>query len=239
MKLTGSACSPAGRWNAARHGADGPVTIRLDDGVSLVGDELLVASGRAFNTDDIGLEHVGLEPGGPLEVDDQFRVRSVGGAWLYAAGDVNGRALHTHHGKYQARLVGDIIAGRQRSAWADHTTVPQVMFTDPEVAAVGLTEQQAGEAGLDVKTVSYDIGSVAGGALLGGDVGGRAQLVIDQARRVVVGATFVGPNVGDMLHAATIAIVGKVPIETLWHAVPAFPTVSEMWLRLLEADRGL
>ncbi|MBA3719990.1 MAG: pyridine nucleotide-disulfide oxidoreductase, partial [Nocardioidaceae bacterium] len=131
----------------------------------------------------------------------------------------------------------DVIAGKEQSAWADHTAVPQVMFTDPELAAVGLSEQQAREAGIDVKTVSYEIGSVAGGALLGAQ--GRAQLVIDQSERVVVGATFVGPNVGEMLHAATIAVVGKVPIATLWHAVPAFPTVSEVWLRLLEADRGV
>ncbi len=225
--------------HASRDGEDGPVTVRLDDGSTLVGDELLVAAGRAFNTDDLGLQTVGIEPGGPLHVDDQLRVTSVGGEWLYAAGDVNGRALLTHQGKYQARLVGDLVAGRPRVAWADHAAVPQVMFTDPELAAVGLTEQQARDAGLDVKTVSYGIGSVAGGALLGDDVGGRAQLVIDQSERVVVGATFVGPQVGELLHAATIAIVGSVPLDTLWHAVPAFPTVSEIWLRLLEADRGL
>ncbi len=225
--------------HVARQGEDGPVTVRLDDGTSLGGDELLVAAGRTFNTDDLGLESIGLDPGGPLKVDDQLRVSSVGGEWLYAAGDVNGRALLTHQGKYQARLVGDIIAGKQRSAWADHSAVPQVMFTDPELAAVGRTEQQARDAGIDVKTVSYEIGSVAGGALLGNGIRGRAQLVIDQTERVIVGATFVGPHVGEMLHAATIAIVGRVPLDTLWHAVPAFPTVSEVWLRLLEADRGL
>ncbi|MDP9417107.1 MAG: NAD(P)/FAD-dependent oxidoreductase [Actinomycetota bacterium] len=225
--------------HAARNGLDGPVTIRLDDGIELVGDELLVAAGRTFNSDDIGLESVGVEPRGPVQVDDKLRVTAVDGDWLYAAGDINGRALLTHQGKYQARLVGDIIAGRQRSAWADHTAVPQVMFTDPELAAVGLTEQQARDAGIDVRTVSYGIGSVAGGALLGNDVQGKAQLVIDQQKRVVVGATFVGPNVAEMLHAATIAVAGKVPIDTLWHAVPAFPTVSEVWLRLLEADREL
>jgi pyruvate/2-oxoglutarate dehydrogenase complex dihydrolipoamide dehydrogenase (E3) component len=223
--------------HASRDGQDGPVTLRLDDGTELVGDELLVAAGRSFNTDDIGLETVGLEPGGPIEVDDQLRATGVEGDWLFAAGDVNGRALLTHQGKYQARFVGDILAGKQRSAWADHTAVPQVMFTDPELAAVGLSEKQARDAGIDVKTVSYELGSVAGGALLA--VQGRASLVIDQSERVVVGATFVGPNVGEMLHAATIAVVGKVPIDTLWHAVPAFPTVSEVWLRLLEADRGL
>jgi pyruvate/2-oxoglutarate dehydrogenase complex dihydrolipoamide dehydrogenase (E3) component len=232
--LTGSRAS-----SAARSGADGPVSLTLDDGTTLTGDELLVAAGRTFNTDDIGLESVGLTPHGPLEVDDQLRVTAVTGGWLYAAGDVNGRALLTHQGKYQARLVGDIIAGKDRSAWADHAAVPQVVFTDPEIAAVGLTEQQARDRGLDVKVVTFGTGSVAGGALVAADPRGKAQLVIDQARRVVVGATFVGPQVGEMLHAATIAIVGAVPIDTLWHAVPAFPTVSEVWLRLLEADRGL
>lgn len=200
---------------------------------------MLVAVGRRARTDDIGLETVGLKPGGDLEVDDQLRVRSVDGGWLYAAGDVNGRALLTHQGKYQARLVGDIIAGKDLQAWADHHAVPRVTFTDPQVAAVGSTEQQARDQGVDVRTVRYDLAHTAGGALQGKGVKGTAQLVIDQRRRIVVGATFVGPGVGELLHAATIAIVGQVPLDTLWHAVPAFPTVSEVWLRLLEADRGL
>ena len=224
---------------AQRDGIDGPVTLTLDDGTTLTGDELLVAAGRTYNTDDIGLETIGLTPRGPLEVDDQLRVTAVPDGWLFAAGDVNGRALLTHQGKYQARLVGDIIAGKDRSAWADHKAVPQVVFTDPEIAAVGLTEQEAREQGLRPKVVSFGTASVAGGALVAADARGKAQLVIDQGRRVVVGATFVGPQVGEMLHAATIAIVGAVPIDTLWQAVPAFPTVSEVWLRLLEADRGL
>ena len=224
---------------AERDGVDGPVTLTLDDGTTLTGDELLVAAGRTSNTDDIGLDTIGLEPGGPLEVDDQLRVTAVPDGWLFAAGDVNGRALLTHQGKYQARLVGDLIAGKDRTAWADHKAVPQVVFTDPEIAAVGLTEEQAREQGVQPKVVSVGIGSVAGGALVAADTRGKAQLVIDQDRRVVVGATFMGPQVGEMLHAATIAIVGAVPLDTLWHAVPAFPTVSEVWLRLLEADRGL
>jgi dihydrolipoamide dehydrogenase len=171
-------------------------------------------------------------------VDDRLRVLGVDGGWLYAAGDVNGRALLTHQGKYQARLVGDIIAGRDQQAWADHKALPRVTFTDPQVAAVGSTERQAREAGMQVKTVRYDIGAIAGGALAGKGVTGTAQLVIDQDRRVLAGATFVGPGAGEMLHAATIAIVGEVPLDRLWHAVPAYPTISEVWLRLLEADRS-
>jgi dihydrolipoamide dehydrogenase len=228
----------AGARRARRDGAGGPVTLALDGGREITGDELLVATGRAPRTDDIGLETVGLDPGGYLEVDDRLSVQGVAGGWLYAAGDVNGRALLTHQGKYQARVVGDLVAGKDQTAWADHSAVPRVAFTDPQVAAVGHTESQAREAGIDVKTVSYDVGSVAGGALAGQGASGTAALVIDQARRIIVGATFVGPGVGELLHAATIAIAGAVSLETLWHATPAFPTMSEVWLRLLEVERG-
>ncbi len=224
---------------ATRDGPDGPVTLSLEDGTELVGDELLVATGRRANTDDLGLESVGLEPGGTLEVDDRLRVRQVDGGWLYAVGDVNGRALLTHQGKYQARLVGDLIAGRDRRDVADDRAVPRVVFTDPQVAAVGLTTARAREADLDVRTVSVDVGDTAGGALVGTDVTGTAQLLIHDERDTVVGATLTGPQAGEMLHAATIAIISRITIDRLWHAVPAFPTVSEVWLRLLEADRGI
>jgi pyruvate/2-oxoglutarate dehydrogenase complex dihydrolipoamide dehydrogenase (E3) component len=223
---------------AARPAPDAPVTLTLAEGTELTADELLVAVGRRPNTTDIGLDTVGLEPGGYLDTDDRLRVRGVDGGWLYAAGDVNGRALLTHQGKYQARLVGAIIAGADVEAWADHRAVPRVTFTDPQVAAVGKTEQQARDAGIDVRTVRYDLGATAAGALAGTGVHGTAQLVIDQARRTIVGATFVGPGAGELLHAATIAIVGEVDLDTLWHAVPAFPTLSEVWLRLLETERG-
>ena len=219
-----------------REGDDGPVTATLDDGRDLFGDELLVAVGRRPRTEDIGVETVGLEPGRYLKVDSRLRVDGVAGGWLYAVGDVNGRALLTHQGKYQARLVSDIIAGKDTADWADDHAIPRVVFTDPQVAAVGLTEAQAREGGLAVRTVAVELSSTAGGALLGDNVTGRAQLVIDNDRRTVVGATFTGPGVGEMLHAATIAIVSEVTLDRLWHAVPAFPTVSEVWLRLLEAD---
>ena len=224
---------------AEREGTDGPVTLTLDDGRTVVGDELLVATGRRAPTSDLGLETVGVEPGrgGFLDVDDRLRVG--GHDWLYAVGDVNGRALLTHHGKYQARLVGDALAGVEVDpAWADERAVVRVVFTDPQVAAVGLTEAKARQAGLDPLVVTHDVGSTAGGALTGKGTAGTAQLLIDRQRRVIIGATFVGPGVGEMIHAATVAIVGEVPLERLWHAVPAFPTVSEVWLRLLEAVRA-
>lgn len=223
----------------AREGTDGPVTVTLADGRELTGDELLVAVGRRAPTDDLGLGTVGVEPGrgGFLEVDDHLRV--PGHDWLYVVGDANGRALLTHQGKYQARLVGDALAGIEvAAAWADHDAVPRVVFTDPQIAAVGLTEKGAREAGHDVLTVSFNLGHTAGGALYGKGTSGTAQLVVDRARRTILGATFVGPGVGEMLHAATIAIVSEVTIDRLWHAVPAFPTISEVWLRLLEQVRA-
>lgn len=218
-----------------RPGGQGEVTVTLSSGDTLRADELLVAMGRVANTEDLGLETVGLTPGKPVEVDDQLRAKAVEGGWLYACGDVNGRNLLTHMGKYQGRLAGDHIAGKDVRAWADAKATPQVIFTHPQVASVGLTEEQARKQGLRVRTVQVALGQVAGTALLGKNLGGTARLVVDEARRVIVGASFTGPEVGDLLHAATIAVAGEVPLDTLWHAVPSFPTVSEVWLRLLEA----
>jgi dihydrolipoamide dehydrogenase len=221
---------------AARHRDDGPVTVTLADGNRFVGDELLVATGRRPNTHDVGLDAVGLPAGEAVDVDAQLRARGVAGGWLYAIGDCNGRTLLTHMGKYQARVAADaILQGSDVTAWADHRAVPAVVFTDPQLAMVGFTEQQAREQGIDVKVVSHGTGDVAGAAVQGKGITGTCQLVIDDARRVIVGATFTGAGVGELVHAATIAVAGEVPLDTLWHAVPAFPTVSEVWLRLLEA----
>jgi len=223
--------------------ADGVVTVTLDDGRVVEGEEILVTTGRRPNTDDLGLDTVGLS--GPLRVGETLRVE--GTDWLYAVGDVNGRALLTHQGKYQARAAGEAIAARLRgtplddgpwgahAATADHAAVPRVVFTDPAVASVGLTEARARESGLAVRTVEHDLGPVAGAALEADDYTGRAVLVVDTDRQVVVGATFVGQDVAELLHAATVAIVGEVPVDRLWHAVPAYPTISEIWLRLLES----
>jgi pyruvate/2-oxoglutarate dehydrogenase complex dihydrolipoamide dehydrogenase (E3) component len=221
----------------------GEVRVTLSDGATVAGDELLAALGRRPGTADLGMETVGLEPGGYVEVDDTCRATGVPGGWLYAVGDVNGRNLLTHMGKYQARIAGDVIAARAAGHdtthprfhdVADDVAVPQVVFTDPQVCAVGRTEAEARDAGLDVRVVEYDIGAVSGASLLADGYAGRAQLVIDQSRRVVIGATFVGQDTAELVHAATVAIVGEVPLDRLWHAVPAFPTVSEIWLRLLE-----
>lgn len=213
---------------------NGVVRIELDDGQSVEADEILVSIGRTPRSADVGLDTVGLEPGKHVSVDESLRVPGHE-AWLYAVGDVNGRALLTHMGKYQARLAADAILGKEVHLRSDGGASPRVIFTDPQVGAVGLTLAAAEEAGLAVRSVDVETSGNAGGSFVGRGAPGTARLVVDEDRRVVVGATITGAEVAEALHAATIAVVGKVPLEDLWHAVPSFPTRSELWLRLLEA----
>ncbi len=212
---------------------NGSVRVGLDDGDEVEADELLVAIGRTPRTADLGLETVGLEPGKHVEVDDSLRVPGVD--WLYAVGDVNGRALLTHMGKYQARLAADAILGKDVRLRSDGAASPRVIFTDPQVGAVGLTLAAAEEAGVRARVVEVETSGNAGGSFVGKGAPGTARLVVDEDRGVVVGATITGAEIAEALHAATIAVVGEVPLDDLWHAVPAFPTRSELWLRLLEA----
>ncbi|WP_030671262.1 dihydrolipoyl dehydrogenase family protein [Streptomyces sp. NRRL B-1347] len=231
----------------ARDEATGAVTVETDDGTVLACDEVLAAVGRRPRTADLGLDTVGLTAGDWLPVDDTCRVTGLDGDWLYAVGDVNHRAPLTHMAKYQARACAAAIAERAAgrpadpggwrawSARADHAAVPQAVFTRPEAASVGLTERAARAAGLTVRAVEYRTDDVAGAALHADGYRGHAKLVVDETRGVVVGCTLTGPMASELIHTATVAVVGEVPLERLRHAVPAFPTVSEVWLRLLEA----
>ena len=213
-------------------GEGGQVALRLADGDEVRGDELLVAVGRRPRTAELGLASVGVEADGYLGVDDELRVG--GSDWLYAIGDVNGRSLLTHMGKYQARICADQILGRPGAATADLAGSPRVVFTEPQVAAVGLTLAAAEERDLPVEAVDVATSANAGASFVGRNAPGTSRLVIDEERRIIVGATFVGPEIAESLHAATIAVAGEVPLERLVHAVPAFPTRSEAWLYLLE-----
>jgi dihydrolipoamide dehydrogenase len=211
---------------------NGDVTMELEGHDPVTGDEILVAVGRRLSTGDLGLETVGLEPGKPIEVSDTMQ--SPAHDWLYAVGDVNGRVLLTHMGKYQARIAADHILGKDVELRSDGAQSPRVIFTDPQVAAVGHTADSAREAGLDVRVVEVPSGGNAGGSFYGRGAPGTARIVVDERRGVIVGATLTGPDIGDFLQAATIAVIGEVPLTRLWHAVPSFPTRSELWLRLLE-----
>ena len=225
----------------------GPATITAG-GSTLEVDEIVVAAGRIPTSADIGLQRIGVDVSkshGYLTTDDHMAVIG-GGDWLYAIGDVCGRALLTHMGKYQGRIAGDVIAARAEGRptdgpryrdVADHDMVPAVIFAEPQVASVGLTEASARDKGIDVEALEYDLGSIAGARLLRDGYTGAAKLVVDRTTDTLVGATFVGTDVAELLHAATTAIVGEVKLETLWHAVPSYPTVSEIWLRLLESRK--
>jgi dihydrolipoamide dehydrogenase len=220
------------RASTVRRDEAGEVTIELEDGTQVKVDELAVATGRHPRTDDLGLASVGLEPGQWIDVDDQLRATGVEGDWLYAIGDVNARALLTHVGKYQARVAADNILGKSTAATADGPRSPRVLFTDPQVAAVGHTLQSAEDAGLNVQTVEAGTSANAGGNFYGRQAVGTTRLIIDSDRNVIVGATITGSEIAESLHAATIAIVGEVPLERVSHAIPAFPTRSEVWSAL-------
>jgi dihydrolipoamide dehydrogenase len=249
---------------SVRGDADGTFTLTLDGGSTVTADKLLVATGRHPALEGIGLESVGLaaEDGKPLRLrtDSTGLVAGAagndagtaggGGPWLYATGDAAGKVMLTHQGKYEARATGDAIAARAKGGlagepapWsryaqtADEHAIPNVVFTDPELANVGRTVAQAEKDGYKVSSVELPI-QVAGSSLHAEHYEGWAQLVIDEERKVLLGATFAGPDVSELLHAATIAVVGEVPLDRLWHAVPSYPTISEVWLRLLE-DYGL
>jgi pyruvate/2-oxoglutarate dehydrogenase complex dihydrolipoamide dehydrogenase (E3) component len=222
-----------------REANKGPVTLELEDGRSFTGEELLCAIGRAPHTDGLGLEQLGLMRSDPptqsIEVDERMRV--PGHEWLYVVGDANGRVLLTHMGKYQARLAADHILGRTGATVelrSDGPLSPRVIFTEPQVAAVGHTLKGAEEAGLNVRAVETSTEGNAGGSFVGHGAPGTVRIVVDEDRRVIVGATFTGVDVAESLHAATIAVIGEVSIDRLWHAVPCFPTRSELWLNLLE-----
>ncbi|WCB92649.1 Mercuric reductase [Baekduia alba] len=225
---------------AVSRGADGRVTVATSAHGAIEADEILVASGRRHLTEDLGFEAVDVaisaHPPGSVEVGDDLRV--AGHDWLYVVGDANGRALLTHEGKHQARLAADQIcgdAGALLRTTTPPTPPPRVTFTEPQVAAVGHTEASAREAGLHVRVVDVSTDGTAGASFHGKGGGGTSRIVVDEDRRVIVGATFVGVDVAEWLHAATIAIVGQVSLDDLWHAIPAFPTRSEVWLNLLQA----
>ncbi len=216
---------------ASRDGEE--VKLELDDGRAFTADRLLVAVGRKPLTDELGLETVGLEPGGYVVVDDHLRVDGV--PWLYAVGDVNGRSLLTHSGKYQARIAADVILGEEAVAWADLRRTPRVTFTEPQVAAVGLTVEKAESEGIEVDVIDLDTSGTAGGSFYGRGTAGTTRFVVDVAREILIGVTFVGTEVQDFVQAATFAVAAEIPLSMLAHGIAAFPTRSEIWLKFIEA----
>jgi pyruvate/2-oxoglutarate dehydrogenase complex dihydrolipoamide dehydrogenase (E3) component len=226
----GAACREPAPAGEDRGGA---VTLELQDGRLFTGEELLVAIGRRPNTSELGLEALGLDAGKPVAVDESMRAQ--GHDWLYAIGDVNGRALLTHMGKYQGRVAAAHILGKPVPLLSDGALSPRTIFTEPQVAAVGHTLAGAREAGLNARAVDVSTSANAGASFVGREAPGTCRIVLDDDRGTIVGATFTGAEIAESLHAATIAIVGEVPLQRIWHAVPCFPTRNELWLDLLDA----
>jgi pyruvate/2-oxoglutarate dehydrogenase complex dihydrolipoamide dehydrogenase (E3) component len=184
--------------------SDGTVTVTTIDGATADGDVLLVALGRRPSTEDLGVEIVGLSPGDTIEVDGQMRVPAT--PWLYAVGDINGRTLHTHMGKYQARLAADSILGHDHaiSHGADGALSPRVIFTDPQVASVGHTTDTAAAAGLEPDVYETETSDNLGGSFYAPGAPGTARFLVDRERRILVGCTITGAEVADFLHAARL-----------------------------------
>jgi dihydrolipoamide dehydrogenase len=201
----------------------GEKVVELDDETEARGAEILVATGRRPRTAGLGLETVGIEPGRRgIEIDE--RCRAGDGVW--AIGDVTGLAPFTHVAKYQARIaVADILG---RPAHADYRAVPRVVFTDPEVAAVGLTEADARAQGLDVVTSTIDLPSaIARPYTYQENPTGTFGVVVDRSRQVLVGAFAIAPLAGEWIHAAVLAIRAEIPVAVLADTIAQFPTFSE------------
>ncbi|MCL2467488.1 MAG: NAD(P)/FAD-dependent oxidoreductase [Micrococcales bacterium] len=210
-------------------------------------DELLVVTGRHPVTSDLGLETIGLTPGDPLPIDSCGQVVGVVGDWLYAVGDVTGLSGTTHHGQYHARVAGDVVAARFGSDLLarvaeskasvryriSSASTAQVLCTRPEVAWAGVTLAEARKARRMARVVDVDMSELPSAAVRGTGYEGQARFVVDASRQTVIGVTFVGPGVGEIIHAATIAVAAEVSLDALWHATPVHPTLSEVWGRFL------
>ncbi len=218
---------------SVRSGNSG-VVAKLSDGSEVEAAEVLIAVGRVPHTGDLDLEAAGVQPNEHGFLDTDERMRVGGRDWLYAIGDVNGRALFTHMGKYHAWVAAENLLGRAVAAVAEGRGAPRVTFTDPQVAAAGKTLDQAREAGIDARAIDVPTDGSAGASFQGKDTGGTSRIVVDQAKQTIVGATFTGFETADFLQAATFAIVAEVPIPKLRHAVAPYPSRSEIWLKLLE-----
>jgi dihydrolipoamide dehydrogenase len=212
---------------------NGNTVITLDNDDEIEADVLVMVAGRTPRVNGIGLESVGIEPDeGGLRVDDRCRVvGSPEGLW--AIGDVTGVMLFTHVAQYQGRIVADNILGGERRA--DYRGVPRVVFSDPEISATGLTEEEAREQGMDVASINLDLPSaLARSVTYEEEPRGNLGLVVDRRERVIVGAWAVAPLAGEWIHQACMAVRARIPVDTLLDSVFQFPTFSQAYLEALE-----
>jgi pyruvate/2-oxoglutarate dehydrogenase complex dihydrolipoamide dehydrogenase (E3) component len=224
--------------------AGGPVTATFHRQTIEV-DEIVLAAGRCVNTDDIGLESVGLSGGRPVSVNDHLQAVGITGGWLYALGDTTGRARLSHISTYHGRLVAEIIAaraagrelGENELVARDAGSLAQVIFTEPQVVRVGRTESQARAEGFAVRTRTANYpGTLRFLALYRDGFRGWGKLIIDAETNTLLGATFVGPQFSELAQAATLAVVAKIPVSLLRHVAAPHPTVNQVWDSLLAEE---
>ncbi|HET9185317.1 MAG TPA: NAD(P)/FAD-dependent oxidoreductase [Solirubrobacterales bacterium] len=221
------------RVERVRAGGAG-VVAELEGGGTVEGERILVAVGRVPHTAELDLDAAGVTANDKGFLETDARMRVGGRDWLYAVGDVNGRALITHLGKYQAWIAAENLLGGAVEASAEDLGSPRVTYTDPQVAATGKTLAQAREAGVSARALDASTDGTPGASFQGKGTGGTSRLVVDEEREALIGATFTGFETADLLQAATVAIVGEVPLSRLRHAVAPYPSRSEIWLALLE-----
>jgi dihydrolipoamide dehydrogenase len=214
--------------------SDGPRTVRLAGGEEVTGQELLVAVGRAPRVHELGLETVGIEPSPHgIEVDERCRA----GEGIWAIGDATGVMPFTHVAKYQARIACADIAGRP--ARAEYGAIPRVVFCDPEIAAVGVTEQQATDHGLEIATASVRLAeAIARPSTYEQDPRGELGVIADRQRGTLIGAWAVSPLAGEWIHYAALAIKTRTPLAVLRDTVAQFPTYTEAYLQAFEQLDG-
>jgi pyruvate/2-oxoglutarate dehydrogenase complex dihydrolipoamide dehydrogenase (E3) component len=211
----------------------GKFTVTLDDGRDVTGEKLLVATGRRTNLGGLGVDSVGLDPTAKaIEVDDRMRA----GERLWAVGDVTGKGAFTHIAMYQAGVAVRDILG-QGGPPADYRALPRVTFTDPEIGAVGLTEEQARGRGLNVRVGMTGIPSSSRGWIHKTGNDGFIKLIADADRGVLVGATSAGPTGGEVLAGLAVAVHGEVPVDRLRHMIYAYPTFHRA-IEVAIADLG-
>jgi pyruvate/2-oxoglutarate dehydrogenase complex dihydrolipoamide dehydrogenase (E3) component len=200
---------------------DGKFRVTLSDGREFVAEELLVATGRRVDLAGIGADVLGVDTSVARALPNDEHLRVTDGVW--AVGDVTGRGAFTHVAMYQSKIATADILGEPHSP-ADYTALPRVTFTDPEVGSVGLTEQAARDAGIDVAVGRTDVPSTARGWLHKSGNEGFIQLVADRRRGVLVGATSMGPNGGEVLGLLALAVHARTPLEELRSMIYAYPT---------------
>jgi pyruvate/2-oxoglutarate dehydrogenase complex dihydrolipoamide dehydrogenase (E3) component len=207
--------------------------VELDAAETLTAQRLLVATGRRTDLGAVGLDAVGVDVAQRF-VPVDTRLRVAPGVW--AIGDMTGKGAFTHVSMYQADIVVADILGDSSVPAADYRALPRVTFTDPEIGAVGLTEQQARDAGIDVLVGKTELPTTSRGWIHGPGNDGFIKLVADRTRQVLVGATVAGPSGGEVMSALAVAIHGEVPLDRLRHMMYAYPTFHR---GILDAVREL